>query len=156
MVEVGLNLSHTQIKDMKKEFYKDLVKKKISDCAFEYLQNIKMSHSKVKNIDYSKLELAHYLQDKRFSINEKFTLFKLRSAMSDCLGNFKSRVDNIFCQCDKLSPQTQEHLMKCEIIRDNCEKLRQNNDVVYSDLFRGVERQLPAARLFTAIMDTID
>ena len=64
LVEVGLNLSHTQIKGMKKDSYKDLVKKKIKDCAFEYLQNIKISHSKVKNIEYCKLELAEYLQDK--------------------------------------------------------------------------------------------
>ena len=76
--------------------------------------------------------------------------------MTDCLGNFKSRVDNIFCPCDTISLQTQEHLMRCEKIRDNCATLRQNNNnIVYGDLFSGVEKQLPAARLFTAILETM-
>ena len=155
MNEVGIHLSHDQIKGMKKEAFKALVKKKVTECGFKYLLNIKMSHSKVKNIEYSKFEMAPYLYDKRFSIYEKTTLVKLRSSMSDCLGNFKSRVVSTSCPCDLSTLQTQEHLLTCVIIRDNCVKVRQNNDVVYNDLFLSVDRQLPAVRLFADILETM-
>ena len=43
-------------------------------------------------------------------------------------------VDNSCNLCDSSQPQTQQHLLACDAIRDKCVAVR-NLDVVYSDLF---------------------
>ena len=46
-----------QIKAMKKYAFKKHVKKKINEGSFNYLETLKASHSKVKNILYRKQKL---------------------------------------------------------------------------------------------------
>ena len=41
--------------------YKDLIKSKVITAAYNYLRVIQSTHSKVKDINYSKLEMQPYL-----------------------------------------------------------------------------------------------
>ena len=85
-----LNLTEESIKNMKKDKFKTLLKQKVSEAAFHYLENIKKTHSKAKNISYNNLEMQPYMKCSNFTTNEKLLLFKLRTAMVDVKMSFKS------------------------------------------------------------------
>ena len=80
MNEIGLNCSEEEIKSMSKVKFKSLVKDKIAKAAFNYLQNLQSSHSKVKNIVYEKLEMQNYIKSDVLSTEEKQLIFALRTA----------------------------------------------------------------------------
>ena len=89
-----------------------------------------------------------------------FSLFAclggLRTFMIDVKANFSNGLSDISCQfCDKSEPQTQQHLLSCSEIRNNCAELVNNIEVEYSDLFKTTSRQLKCVRLFTKILNTM-
>ena len=90
LYEIDVKLSHSQIAAMNQEKFKSLVKSKVKESAFRYLISKKMSHSKVINLEYSCLEIAHYLRDTRFSSAEKSTLLNLRTSMTLVKNNYRS------------------------------------------------------------------
>ena len=74
--EIELNISEEIIGKMKKDKFKKVLKQKIIDASLKYLNLIKDTHSKVKDIKYLKFEMQSYMKDKQFSIIEKQLLFK--------------------------------------------------------------------------------
>ena len=137
---------------MKKEQFKIYLNKKICVSALKYLEDIKKSNTKVKDIVYEKLEIAPYLKDSSVPIENKFLLFRLRTSMIDVKCNFSSKYQDLYCNlCDKNELQTQEHLISCETIVDKM--LGENFGVIHSDLFMGVEKQLKASKLYTEILE---
>ena len=70
MKQMNIELEFEQIKKLSKIKYKKYVKQKIKHEAFKYLETIKQTHSKVKDIFNSKLEMQKYLCDSKFSGNQ--------------------------------------------------------------------------------------
>ena len=105
--------------------------KKVHLSAFNYLKEIQQTHTKVKKVPYKTFEIAPYLTNSKFHIDEKMLLFKLRTSMINVKGNFKSGFDDTscgFCQVNVL--QTQEHLFSCMGITKHCQALQNNIEVV--------------------------
>ena len=153
--EVKLDLSNIQIRGMKKEKFKKYVNDKVLDSAFNYLESLKQSHSKVENISYEKLKMAPYLKDSSVPIADKIMILKLRTSMINVKKNFSSMYNNTSCDlCDSNLQQTQRHLLSCSAITNNCSQLRNNIQVNYSDLFSSVERQQKCAQLYSKILET--
>ena len=48
MEMINIDLNEEQIEKMKKDPFKKLLKQKIADASFKYLEKIKETHSKVK------------------------------------------------------------------------------------------------------------
>ena len=61
-LEIELNMS--EIKNMSRNSFKSLVKKKSNAAAIKYLNNLKSSHSKLDNLTYTTLEIQPYLKNK--------------------------------------------------------------------------------------------
>ena len=104
-----------------KDAFKIIVKEAIRKKALLYLQTLQNSHSKSKNLSYSKMMLQPYLEpsDAKLSIHEKQFIFSARSRMMDVLDNFKTGKMSLQCRaCDK-SPEHQEHLLLCDKLSDN-------------------------------------
>ena len=57
--KVGLNVTFEEIKTIRKAKWKSMVKKSITEHSFTYLENIKQSHSKVKELEYENSKLKH-------------------------------------------------------------------------------------------------
>ena len=64
---------------MKEEEYKAKVKAKIRIASFNYLMEIKRSHSKMDGINYRKFEIANHLRSPLFNTDSLSTLFALRT-----------------------------------------------------------------------------
>ena len=58
--ETEINYTFVQIQNMPNATFEKLCKENIKKQAFQYLEIKKLSHEKVKNIEYKKLEMAGY------------------------------------------------------------------------------------------------
>ena len=104
------------MRKMKKFAFKKYLNKKINQSGFEYLEKIKFSHSKVKNISYRKLKIAPYLKESTIPIDKKQLIFALRTSMINVKANFGTMFGDTSCDlCGGGVPQTQQHLMVCPV-----------------------------------------
>ena len=92
LAHLDINMNMEAIAATSKSAFKIIVKEAIYKKALQYLQTIQSSHSKAKNLKYSKIMLQPYLQpsDAKLSINEKQFIFTARSRMMDVLDNYKT------------------------------------------------------------------
>ena len=67
---IGVEFDERKVKAMTKEDYKHFIKKKIQIAAFEYLRKLQETHSKIRNIAYSKLEIQNYMKSPILSDEE--------------------------------------------------------------------------------------
>ena len=104
-------LNETAIANTSTNSYKKFIKKKIRIAAFKYLVEQKESHSKVRSIEYNKLETQRYLTSPIFS-NEDVAL---RSRALNCKANFKNKYkeNDTLCPLCPREEDTQQHMMVC-------------------------------------------
>lgn len=76
---IGLNITDQEIQAIPRFEYKKKIKNLIQNAAFEYFLNKKRTHSKLNDVSYSDFKLQPYLQDVRFSKEERKLLTSLRS-----------------------------------------------------------------------------
>ena len=86
-----LNLHKDELYSFKKLRLKKELRKRILNASFKYLQNIKLSQSKLQNVTYKSLDTQKYLISSKFTDTEKFLLFRLRTRMIDVRENFKNK-----------------------------------------------------------------
>ena len=100
-------LSISQIRGTTKLKLKKILSQKIKNSAFLYLEALKGRHSKVKNIQYTKLEMATYLKDSKITTDIKQLIFRLRTRMVNVKDNFGTMYGDTSCDLCKLNvPQT--------------------------------------------------
>ena len=73
------------------EAFKNSIKKKIKIAAFKFLRSKQQTQSKVRDIQFLKLETQKYLLNRLFSNEEVNTLYSLRSRSLECKANFKNK-----------------------------------------------------------------
>ena len=129
--EAKINLNFEEISKLKKKTFLKLAKIKIKMRTLEYLNNIKVSHSKMDDLAYDKLEMKPYFKSQNLYVKEVRNIFKFRTRMSDVKINFSSQYENLNCSlgCDEI--ESQEHIINCDKIGSNLN----NNEVVYQDIF---------------------
>ena len=156
---LNVEYSDQEIKDMSKRYFKEIVKTKIRKLAFHDLENRKKDHSKVKDINYTKLEMQAYMKDKKNYIKDIELLFSLRTRGLDVKTNFRGKYKNsLQCdlnfenfQCD--SEESQIHLLQCEVILRVCPQLYDNCDTEYEDIFGNPVQQLRIVRLYREVLE---
>ena len=82
----GIDPDKKVVLSMKKESFKNLVKKSCTKVAYEHLIIEKNKLSKLKNMQYTELTMQKYLKSNQISTRMKKLLFKLRTRMID-VGN---------------------------------------------------------------------
>ena len=120
--EFKIDLNYNEIKEIKREKFKDLVKGKCKAVALNFLQNEKKkTESKMGRLKYKKLEMAKYLKSKKLTLNEKKLLFKLRCRMFNVGNNFGQKNNCKLCN-EKLD--CQEHLLECSQIKKRIKEIK--------------------------------
>ena len=116
--ELNLLLEDDELKAIKEEQFRKIVKAKIDVCAGKYLEEIRFGHSKTENIKFKGFKPSPYLMSRNLSTREIQTLFSLRTRMVDVKDNFSSgNTDNLWCKLCSLFKETQQHLLECPEIR---------------------------------------
>ena len=121
LAELEISLSFEEIERISKDAFKELVKKKVKKGALEYLQKLKQTHSKAKNLSYDELDLQMYLKSgtSKMTIKEKSFTFALRSRTIDVNCNKLQGQTNVKCRLGCDQDETQSHLLHCSALRDS-------------------------------------
>ena len=138
----NIHLSENEIRNLKKDKFKEIVKTNIREEGRKYLLSLKNSHSKSKGLDI-KMSMQPYLVTKALSLQEKQILFKFRTYTYECKANYKNKfhADLKCIDCGQLD--TQEHIFDCSLLSIS--------DVKHSDIFGTLEEQCKAAKLLAKI-----
>ena len=135
----SLNLesyTFTQISQLSKNHFKQIVDKAISFHALKYLNGEKEKLSKVKHIVFNRLKMEDYLlSTSQLSVKESKFMFLLKSRMLQVGCNYRgSLITTPICPicCDPSSSDDQQHLLVCDQLSSND---LVDDDIVYDDLF---------------------
>ena len=90
--EFKITANLNEIEKMSKLTFKNLVKKKAKDYEFNRLMEIKIRKSKLKDIEYTKLETQEYLNLKTMNASQAKALFKFRVRMAPFGENYRGGV----------------------------------------------------------------
>ena len=121
---------------MKKENFKNLIKKKIKKHAFEYLLKKKVKHSKMDDINYKNFELQAYLKTQNIYPKDAQDIFKWRTNMQQFKINFSKQYENTSCifQCDH--EDSQQNILVCPKIRQKFPEIQiQIDNINYKDIY---------------------
>ena len=113
-----LKLNFNQIKLMKTENLKEIVKNVIQKKAIEYLNAKKADHSKVMDLTHNRWEMQPYLKPNEIQIHEAKFIFQLRTRMVDVRLNYRNRYSDTICPNCKAAPDDQPHLLECTLLVD--------------------------------------
>ena len=140
--------------------YKKHIKEKVRSGAFRYLQSVQETHSKTRNIKYSKLEMQTYLCSALFSKENIGMLFSLRSRTVRTIRNdFQEQYKpSLSCPlCSKHIDSLPEILncvkLKYEIQGLPAEAQLSINQTKYDDIFLGVVQQKKATDTYTILLN---
>ena len=159
---VGVPLDTNIIQTTGTTEFKKMIKKKISIAALKYLQELQMSHSKVRNLQYEKLSTQPYLTSQLFTNDETKLLAALRSRTHE---GFKNNFSNLHAgqincplECWMLGDtpviDSQEHLLSCTVIGQNFHSTdTASSRVEYNDIMGcDTKKQKEIAVLFTKLL----
>lgn len=114
-----IDLPFSEIKQMKKSSFKKLVKGKANEAALNYLNSLKLTHSKLDNLKYSELQIQPYLINRSIYTPMAQQVFNWRTRMANFRSNFSHGNEDLTCPMGCLHLDSQENILKCEIIQDN-------------------------------------
>ena len=119
--ELSIYLDLDEIASLSTGCFRSFVYKKIEVRVLNYLNEIKLTHSKVRNIQYKSLKLQNYfLPRNQINIQLSKFIFHAKTRMLKFRYNFKKKYENKDKKCplDCGSEDTQEHLLFCSEIVD--------------------------------------
>ena len=123
--------------------------------ALEHLNKLatRGENSKAKELVKLQLKREEYFDDERFSKSDVELLFSMRTKMTPGIKrNFSSQYgENIFCDLCKVHVDCQEHLLRCVELKEHVEI---PSDVEYSDIFKGVDKQLKIVKVLKQLLRT--
>jgi hypothetical protein len=103
----------------------------IEKKAFEDLEFLKSTHSKVKHVKHPVMKMQRYFMANQMKIsNEEIQLiFKLMCRVTELKSNLKGNYDSHECEVCEKEEETQEHILKCTK-KVNMKKSEKENDEV--------------------------
>ena len=97
---------------MKKSELKKILKKLVSDTAFERLQKVKKNYSKVMDVEHYKLEMKKYLKAIQFNLKQEDAqmIYNLRSRMTEVKINYRGSYETF--ECEVCQENEESHMRK--------------------------------------------
>ena len=132
--KLNMDLNFNEIRDLSKDAFKDLVKKRVRATAFEELKETQKTHSKSKKIEYNEMKMQEYLTaNSGMTKQEKAFAFSARAQMLDVKHNFKVGKPNLNCSlgCNN-AEEDQDHILRCPVLREKDEKEMINYTNIYT------------------------
>ena len=150
--ECNITLPEKEIKAMKKETFKNIVKNQIKILSMNYLMNLRSKHSKTDNLLLDK-GMKPYLKSSKITLDEKKLLFAMKTRSVNVKTNFKNGFSNLLCRlCAKPGEDESElHLMRCEQILSESDIRDQMKNITYKDIYGPLEKQISAIKTWKKV-----
>ena len=151
--DLQIEMCDEEVARISKLKFKELLKNKINEFAIKCFQAIQSKQSKSSKLEINKLRKpAKYLFSKNLCLEEKQTLFKLRSRTVDVKMNQESAYKNqLWCQTCFLFPESQQHLFYCTEIRKNMKGVNMMG-VNYEMIYGESEKQEKFVKIYHIIL----
>ena len=153
---ISLNLTETEISNLRKNKFKEIVKKKVRDAAFEYLNTLKQKHSKMTNITYESLKVKPYLTSPIFNLETRNLLFRLRTrTVSGIRADFKGIYSDLSCPLECGDNDSLENILSCKILLSFYKNTSVcHGQISYSDVFSdNIKKQQEVTELFRNLLE---
>ena len=135
LTDLNINFSFEEIKKIKKDKFKKIVKEACKKYSFKNLMNKKDRHEKGRHIKYNELKIQNYLVSEVISTQEAKMLFKIRSEMIDTKENFKHKytkksndiqtnLEALLCPLCRLHVDSVETILQCSALPKNSKNIR--------------------------------
>ena len=152
---LGVNKTMEDIRNMKKGTYMNMIKQRIQTITFENLVKVKLTHSKVKNVEHNGINMQKFLQpnSEQISREEAQLIFKLRCRVSKLKVNMKGKYESLECTACGKSEESQEHILDCAVLNED----KSLENCKYDKIFNGtVSDKLKVARRFKENFDILE
>ena len=122
---IGEEMDEEYIATASKDTLKRHIKESIKASALKYLKEKQKMHSKIKDIEYKKLEVQGYMTSPLFSDNEVSLLYALRSRAVVCKMNYRNKYkeDDLLCILCKEESDSQPHILLCRVLQSKLESI---------------------------------
>ena len=151
-----ITLSDEEMQKVSKFKIKNYLKKASQELTLQYIEGLKEKHSKTQQYDTSRLSLAQYLVDSRFTKSERELLFKLRSRTVEVKNNFQNaNPQSLLCDLCNLFTCTQEHVVSCPVLTPHCKIVNiKSVNVNHSHIYGNVDQQLAYIKIYSQFWDS--
>ena len=152
---VNLEISESEIINLSRDKYKELVKGKVRAAALKQLTDIQKSHSKMASLKYTKLEAQKYMKSPLFDSDSTSLLLGLRTRTVPGIKNdFICLYSDVNCPLNCGDVDTLPKILTCKVLKDNMESTSVSNDtIVYEDIFStDIVKQRQATELFSQLL----
>lgn len=105
------------MKNEKKYVIKKVIKEKARAYALTKLTALKSKHSKMENLQYSKLKIQKYLKSENLKLNQILNLFKCRTRMAEFGENYRAGFDIVLCPLCLEDRDNLSHSFECSVIK---------------------------------------
>ena len=141
------------IKNMKKNEFKKLVKTHCKDAALNYLLDGNHDKTKLRKLHYYSLEIQPYLLSDKLTTKSKQCFFKFRTHMVNVSYNYGGTKTCKLCNINEMD--TQEHIFNCIIMKLKCKELFNMIDANYDDIFTSdIRKQTKIAKICQSVLRT--
>ena len=132
LADFRMDVNLFEIKKKSIESFKKYVKVKALEYEFSRLMEIKLKHSKMDNMNYTKLELQKYLKLENIDANGAKTIFRYRTRMAQFGENYRQGKTPVNC------PLCGLHLDNQMMGFSNCPVIKANIIIrgQYEDVFK--------------------
>ena len=154
--KINVHIADELIEKMSEKEYKQLIKVKTREAAFEYLQLIKEGHEKVRINVYNDMKNPQaYITSKSITNLENSILFGLRSqSIRGIKMNFPNMYpENSLCPICERSLDTQEHVPLCNVLTSI---LPMKKHMDYSHINGTVEQQKDYVEVYKCYLELRD
>ena len=148
-----MDYEESEIKTMKREYFKKIVEEKLKMKAKEYLTALQMKHSKSMYL-YQSEKMAEYLRCDQISVKQKKLLFKLRVGTTPNKTNYKKKYENnLHCSLclDQQSEESLEHLLNCTFLKGKPYLVQHLESIKVNDIYGDLDSQIKAVKVWAKI-----
>ena len=126
--DLNINLTLKEIKDMTGSKYREIIRLKCNELAYNYL--MKRKGSKGKEIVYTRIQMSSYLQPNyELEIDEQKKIFEMRNKMTFIPANYPGKNKNEKkCVCEQL--ENMDHIYLCTKL--NTTEIKVQYDEIYN------------------------
>ena len=155
--KIGFYMNDHEVERMSEYEYKTHIKKHIRKAAFEELEEIRSSHSKVSQNKYSGLNRPQeYLRDRSITSKQSSLLFSLRSKTIRGIKENWSFMgqENTLCPLCERHQDSQSHVLNCPVMIRI--KPKMNNHVRYEHINGSLEEQIQLVQEYEKYLELRD
>ena len=144
--DCNIHLTESEITNMKKSKFKNLLIKGVNQLSSQYLLELKEKHSKSDGLSANNSPQS-YLTSNGMTTQEKQLLFQFRTRTYPCKTNFRTfHGDDLSCSiCQE--EDNSEHLLHCSRITAGID----TSGVSYRDIFGSLSKQIKIVKILKKI-----